>query len=379
MTQDVAIVRCDSYEGKEVSSALEKAMDLCPPPDVQGKTVLLKPNILWDSPPELAITTHPEIVRGAVQLFFRRGAARVLVGDSPGLHSKSFPTDSCGIREAAESAGAEWIDFNGEKTTLPVPGARRVKKFTLTRAVEEADLIVSLPKMKTHTLMYYTGAMKNLFGLVPGTLKASFHARYPGQEAFASVMIDLNAGLKTAAYALMDGVIGLEGPGPGKAGKPKRMALILASDNLLAMDLVASGLMGYDAPLLPMNREALRRGLWLKNAEDLAVKGLSLEEAKPEHFETVPLPRRRSNLLNYLTTSFSLVVKSQRRPKPTFDHRVCIRCGKCIEICPAGALSYTGTGSSRLVLLNEKACVRCYCCHEICPVGAISVGEHPPQ
>lgn len=371
MNNEVAIIRCDNYNTDEVLSALRKAMGLCPPPDVKGKKVLLKPNILWDSPPELAITTNPEIVRAAVLLFQERGA-EVFVGDSPGLHPKSFTNDSCGIRKAAETAGATWVDFAQEKTSLEVPGAKQVKRFTVSAIIDNVDLIVSLPKMKTHTLMYYTGAMKNLFGLVPGTIKASFHARYPGREGFAQAMVDLNEGIR-ASYALMDGIIGLEGAGPGKAGKPKRIGVVMASQNLLAMDITASSMMGYDPTDLPMNRDALARGLWLKKAGDIVHKGVHPDEAKPEAFQTVPTAKRRNALLEYLFTNITMNLKSRRRPKPAFSAELCIKCGECVKICPADALSFSGTGRSKTLEFDSRKCVRCYCCHEICPVGAVSV------
>ncbi len=377
MNTDVAIIRCEVYERSEVLSALRNAMELCPPPDIRGKKVLLKPNILRDSPPETAITTHPEFVRAAVQLFRELGA-EVFVGDSPGLHPAGSINDACGIRRASEAAGAKWVDFSAEQMTLRVPQAKRLKKFTLARIFEQVDLVVSLPKMKTHTLMYYTGAMKNLFGLIPGTLKASFHARFPGREAFARVMIDLNCGI-SAGYALMDGIMGMEGAGPGKSGKPRRIGIVMASRNLLAMDIIASGIMGYEPMDLPMNRDALERGIWLTSVDEIGIKGVPPEEVKPAGFRTVPQAKRRNAVLEYLLTNFSMILRSRRRPIPEFSKDICIACGECIEICPADALSFCENGVSKYIKIDSRACVRCYCCHEICPVGAVSVEEPPPR
>ena len=377
MNTDVSITRCENYESDKVISALREAMELCPPPDVRGKKVLLKPNILWDSPPELAITTHPEIVRAAA-ILFRELGARVYVGDSSGVEAGSKGKDACGIRAAAESEAAEWVDFSAVKKTLRVPRGRKSRKFTVSGIVDAVDLIVSLPKMKTHTLMYYTGALKNLFGLVPGTLKAPYHARFPGRESFAGVMVDLNVGLG-AGYALMDGVIGLEGAGPGKGGKPRRIGCVMASRNLLAMDIIASSMMGYNPMDLPMNRDALQRGIWLNSIDDIVLKGVSPKEVAPASFHTVPVSSKRSGLLEYVLTNFSMNRRFRRRPLPEFSDETCIKCGKCIDICPAGALSFSGTGGSKRIELDTRTCVRCYCCHEICPVGAITVWEHPPR
>ena len=178
MNKKVGITRCSSYEHDELYSALKSAVELAGGLDVAGKTVLLKPNILSDSTPEKHVTTHPAFLEAAIVLVREMGSKRILVGDSPGLQTPGFSGKASGLGEAAKKNGAEWVDFTKEKIEVSCPEGKVAKKFTLTKAVKEADIIISLPKLKTHQLMYYTGAMKNIFGLIPSVAKSPFHARF---------------------------------------------------------------------------------------------------------------------------------------------------------------------------------------------------------
>ena len=267
MNTQVAITPCSSYTVEAVYAALCLAVDAAPSLDVAGKTVLLKPNIVFDSPPEKAIVTHPVFLEAAIRLVRERGAARVLVGDSPGLQMPNFTAKLSGLGELTVRMGAEWVDFTRERADIPCPEGRAQKQFSLTAAVREADCVISLPKLKTHQLMYYTGAMKNLFGLIPSVAKSPMHVRFPSREAFAAMLVDLNIAVKPH-YALMDAIVGMEGPGPG-SGDPRPIGLVLASANLLAMDAAASEIIGYPPLEIPVSREALSRGLWLKSFAEI--------------------------------------------------------------------------------------------------------------
>ncbi|MDR3166710.1 MAG: DUF362 domain-containing protein, partial [Treponema sp.] len=141
------------------------------PPEVGGKTVLLKPNIVMDASPEKAVTTHPAFLEAVIRLVWEGGASRILVGDSPGLQGPNFSGKVSGLGDVTRKMGAEWVDFTRGKKELPCPGGRAVRQFTLAGVLAEADYLISLPKLKTHQLMFFTGALKNLFGLVPSLAK----------------------------------------------------------------------------------------------------------------------------------------------------------------------------------------------------------------
>ena len=214
----VSLVACASYDPAVLRAAAARAFDLADGPDPSGKTVLLKPNLLSASHPDKAVTTHPEVLRAAIRLFRERGAARILVGESPGWQSASLVAGRTGTRAVVEEEGAEWADFS-ESAVLEVPEGRVVKRFDVARAALDADILVSLPKLKTHKLLYFTGAAKNLFGIVPGLGKSRYHLRYPERREFGAMITDLVLASKPA-FALMDAGVGMEGPGPGN-GTPR--------------------------------------------------------------------------------------------------------------------------------------------------------------
>ncbi|MDR0598282.1 MAG: DUF362 domain-containing protein, partial [Treponema sp.] len=375
MDNRVAIARCGVYEGKQVYAALRLAVEAAPIQDISGKTVLLKPNIVFDSPPEKAIVTHPVFLEAAIGLVKDLGAARILVGDSPGLQGPNFTARLSGLGAVAERMGAEWVDFTREKYSLPCPDGKTVRQFSVTAAVRDADCIISLPKLKTHQLMYYTGAMKNLFGLIPSAAKSPMHVRYPGRDAFASMIVDLNLAAKPC-YALMDAIVGMEGPGPG-SGDPRPIGLVLASANLLALDIAASDIIGYPPLEIPVTREALSRGVWLSSPSEIRYPLLKAEDLRMGDFRKIPLKKSGSQLADFLLPRPFRKFRERLTPRPVIDRSVCLRCGDCARICGSKAMTLSGEGKEKQVRIDYKVCIRCYCCHEICPVKAIAIQKVP--
>jgi uncharacterized protein (DUF362 family)/Pyruvate/2-oxoacid:ferredoxin oxidoreductase delta subunit len=371
MNSHVAIARCGAYEREAVYAALRLAVEAAPSPDVSGKTVLLKPNIVFDSPPEKAIVTHPVFLEAALRLVRELGASRILVGDSPGLQGPHFAAKLSGLGAVAERMGAEWVDFTREKYDLPCPEGKTVRQFSVTAAVREADCVISLPKLKTHQLMYYTGAMKNLFGLIPSAAKSPLHVRYPSREAFASMIVDLNLAVRPC-YALMDAIVGMEGPGPG-SGDPRHIGLVLASPNLLALDIAASGIIGYPPLEIPVTREALGRRIWLNSPSEIRYPLLTPEELRIGDFKKIPLKKSGGQLLEFLLPRPFRTFRERLTPRPVIDRSVCLRCGECARICGSKAITLAGEGADKQMRIDYNACIRCYCCHEICPAKAIAI------
>jgi uncharacterized protein (DUF362 family)/Pyruvate/2-oxoacid:ferredoxin oxidoreductase delta subunit len=375
MESSVAIVRCGVYESEQVYAALRSAVEAAPSLDVSGKTALLKPNIVFDSPPEKAIVTHPVFLEAAIRLLRDRGASRILVGDSPGLQKPNFTAKLSGLGAVTERLGAEWVDFTREKYDLPCPGGKTVKRFSVTAAVRDADCIISLPKLKTHQLMYYTGAMKNLFGLIPSAAKSPMHVRYPSREAFASMIVDLNLAAKPH-YALMDAIVGMEGPGPG-AGDPRPIGLVLASANLLALDIAAGEIIGYPPLEIPVAREALSRRVWLNSLSEIRYPLLKPEDLRIGDFKKIPLKKSGAQLTEFLLPRPLRKFRERLIPRPVIDRSVCLRCGDCARICGSKAMALSGEGQEKQVRIDYNVCIRCYCCHEICPVKAITIQKAP--
>ncbi len=371
MNKKVGIRKCTSYDANQVYTALSGAIEMAGDFDVQGKRVLLKPNIVFDSVPEKALTTHPAFLEAAIKLVREKGAVKVFVGDSPGIQKPGFTGKVCGLGPVTEKMGAQWVDFTKGKLDLPCPEGKVQKSFPLGEILKEVDCIISLPKLKTHQLMLYTGAMKNLFGLIPSLVKSPYHVRYPRREDFAAMIVDLNLAVKPA-YALMDAVIGMEGPGPG-SGYPKAVDLVLASSNVLALDVAACGIIGYPPDRVPVNKDALERKFWLNDFSEIDYCGTDISSLKIRDFEKIPLKRNRNQLLELVFPRFYRKMLEARAPRPAVKHKTCIRCGDCIRICSSKAMAFEQGKEKEEVHINYKKCIRCYCCHEICPVKAITI------
>lgn len=372
MEKNVAIVTCNTYDQEELSAAVRKVFTLVPLPEIRGKKILLKPNILSDALPEKALTTRPEFVREVILYFQEEGADEIYVGDSPALPGIGFKGKKCGIASVVKETGVRWADFSKEKITVSSKTAKIQKEFKATSFVNNVDMIISLPKLKTHQFMFFTGAVKNLFGLLPGITKSPFHVRYTDRNAFGEMILDLLEVIKPS-YAIMDGIIAMEGPGPAN-GTPRPMKVVLGSRNLPALDIIASSLIGYDPMDIPTNRLALMRKFGINSPQDIQIVGDDPEKIKVADFHLIPR-NKKSNI------SFNLFKNSKifqrytlkHKPRPYFIEEKCIKCGKCIEICASNANWYKEGKNGKYVAVDYNKCIRCYCCHEVCPADAIEI------
>lgn len=365
----VSLQDCPSYDAQDlVDTAVASAAAEAGCSDPAGAVVLIKPNLLNASAPDRAATTHPTVLRAAIRYFKARGAAKILVGDSPGWQSMDLVGKASGLMEATLSEGAQWAQFS-ESVSVEVPGARLVKRFDLARPLVEADLIVSLPKLKTHGLMYFTGAVKNLFGAIPGLNKSAFHLRFPGRQEFAMMMADLMLAVKPG-FAIMDGIVGMEGPGPN-SGHPRQVGLVLASADCWSLDWVASKLIGYDPMAIPYLALAAQDERYGFNPEDIRTAGEDPDSRRLEDFELIKVLNTTDFFRRHLPGWLHGIVKNATVARPVFLDEPCVRCGGCIRICPADALKFTDRHKAPTV--DYEACIRCYCCHEVCPEDAIAL------
>jgi uncharacterized protein (DUF362 family)/NAD-dependent dihydropyrimidine dehydrogenase PreA subunit len=371
MKSQVSIVRCPEYELPAVEAAVRQACDAAGFPEVAGKTVLFKPNILRGAEPERAVSTHPTVLRAAIRYAKSRGAAKVLVGESPSFQVGNAAFKKSGLLDAAAEEGAEWVDFS-DGVQVDNPEGKLVKNFTIARAAVDADVLVSLCKLKNHRLMYYTGAMKNLFGCVPGLQKSQFHLRFPERASFGRMLTDLNLALR-CEFSLMDAVVGMEGPGPS-AGTPRQVGAILASRDPVALDRSACRIIGLDPRLVVNLEDALGRGVWIGSDDDIEILGTRPEEFRIDDWKMVP--RDSTSRREMPSVMRNLVVG-----RPFFSRNKCIACGACVTICPGKALDLVPdpkAKAKRRIEVDYTKCIRCYCCHEVCPEDAIVVRRIRP-
>lgn len=363
MNKSVAVRKCNEYNQDVVFDLISDIYKSCEGPDVMGKKVLVKPNILTDTDPLKCVSTHPVIVEAMVK-YLISGGAKVFVGDSPAIHKRGFKGVKSGIEDVCMKTGAEWVDF----TKSPVEKTVGNSRIKVASIVDETDLIISLPKLKNHELVYFTGAIKNTFGLVPGFSKARQHALYQNRSNFSFFLVDLNEAI-TPHFILMDGIMGMEGPGPGH-GIPVKTGVLLGSSNPLALDIIASSIAGYNPLDIPTSAIALKRGEWLKSPDDIILNGPDLKHLIKRDFIRIPVEGDGNIALKFLKNRFRFIRKFERRP--VFIHNKCTGCKECIRICPANAILMHPDKKNHVVLTDSK-CIRCFCCSEVCQYDAIDI------
>ncbi|MGA1977192.1 MAG: DUF362 domain-containing protein [Bacteroidales bacterium] len=363
MNNRVAIRKCEEYDLNEVLSQISDIWQVCEGPDVSGKKVLVKPNILIDSDPSKAICTHPVVVEAVIRFLQSRGAI-VMTGDSPGAYAMVFKGEKSGILQVCRKTGSEWVDFANDPSELSL----RKGKVRIASVIKKADLIVSLPKFKNHGLVYFTGGIKNTLGLVPGLTKAKQHALHGNRISFSEFLVDLNEAI-TPQFFVMDGIIGMEGQGPAQ-GNPVKIGLLIGSSNPLALDIIASKIAGYNPNDIPTNAVALSRGLWLNNTSDIILDGPELNSLIKNEFKKIPVAANENIAVRFLKGRINLLKRLERRP--VFIHENCTSCMECIKICPANAIAMHTFKPNHVVLTDTK-CIRCFCCSEVCQSSAVEI------
>jgi uncharacterized protein (DUF362 family)/NAD-dependent dihydropyrimidine dehydrogenase PreA subunit len=340
--------------------AVNKAFELFPR-EVKGKKVLVKPNALRASNAEEAVVTHPAVVRAIVEKLEALGASEIIVGDNPGMVSygdneKTF--QQSGLMEASKGY---YQNIGADSFKVNFPDI--LDTVNVSRAVMEADVMISVPKFKTHGLTIITGAIKNSYGILPGALKANLHYRSGDSLKFNQVIVDVFS-LRIPDLFIMDAVIGMEGNGPASPDL-RDIGQILASDNAVALDAVMARMMGLDPQILPFLKIAKERGLG--DYEISAIELIGELKVIPD-FKYPPALERTEAVI----PGFEEFFLSRINLRPKADPDLCTGCGTCVEQCPASALSIEDREDS-IPEVNKEICVACFCCQEICPEMAITL------
>jgi uncharacterized protein (DUF362 family)/ferredoxin len=400
----VAIAACPDYQDDRVSAAVEAALSALDDAVVvrPGERLLLKPNLLSAVGPDRAATTHPAVFAAVARALAARGAV-LSYGDSPGIESPERAARASGIAEAAEALGIPLEDFTLSEA-VENPQGRVLKSFHLVRAVRAADGLVDLPKFKTHALCTLTGAVKNLFGCIPGTLKAKEHVRNPSAESFSAMVVDLAAFLRPR-LCVMDAVVGMEGNGP-RSGTPRTIGLILASTDPVAMDAVCASLAGLAPAAVPTTRIGGETGLGVADLACIEVvfflpasmeAAVAAHRERPDEPRPIPpsisgtaaavlapmrlpdfrLPDAERSTIRFVTTKGVRFLRRAVLNRPTIDPVRCTRCGACVRACPVEPKALAADGPREVPYYDYSRCIRCFCCQEFCPSGAIDVRKAP--
>ena len=326
-----------------------------------GERVLLKVNLVSGHDIARRVTTDPSIVRAVAKLILSAGATP-FIADSPGIDNFKSAAKKAGFLDIANELGIECRELT-EPANLPVSEDSDFHKIQVSKDVINADKIINLPKLKTHGQMLLTMGVKNLFGCIPGRLKASWHYNVGlNRERFAGLLLDIYLNVKPC-FTILDGIIGMHGDGP-TSGEPYEFGIIAATQDAITMDFWLAKMMGAELDEYNLYNAAKRRNLTQCDLNPQDVEG---DIVSSHVFEGVNLPRTRTMRLLPSIPFLDRLMTS----KPVHIPEKCIGCGRCQDMCAAGALRH----ENRHLYFDYGKCIRCYCCHEMCPVKAIEFRE----
>jgi uncharacterized protein (DUF362 family) len=341
-----------------VRAAIDRAFDLFPL-NLEDKKVVIKPNVLRGSAAAEGIVTHPAVLAAVVDKVQTMGPASIVVGDNPGLFS--YGANEAAFEQTGLMAAASGYYRNIGLDAVALPfHLDFMEAVNVSRAIIEADIVISLPKFKTHGLTVVTGAIKNSYGILPGAQKARLHKLAGNPARFHDLVVEVFR-LRVPDLFIVDAVVGMEGNGPASPDL-REIGLILAADNAVAMDAVMAAMMGLDPGRLRFLRRAAEAGLGTWNMEEIRIHGnlVPLDDFK--------LPPLGGEAIQD-NAAVQEMLESKIRLTPRADPDGCTACGTCVEQCPAQALSMPGD----LPQVDMGLCLTCFCCQEICPEKAMAL------
>ncbi len=361
----MSIVRAYDYDYAEIYAAMEKAIELLgglakivP----LGSKVFVKINHLSPpSPAEKGIVTHPVFVEVVLDLL-KKLSADITVGDDIQSGTEDGFQVS-GFRQMCQRAGVRLTNLREAGFVETVCNGHFLEKIYLSRILLDADMIINLPKLKTHSLCVFTGGVKNIYGTIPIGLRRKFHADYIRSDDFSQVLTDIFSAVRPQ-LTIMDGIIAMEGEGPA-AGNLRRLGVILASQDTVALDAVATKIIGVNPMDIHTTRYSDERGLGIGNLENIEVIGERIDDVTVPDFK--PPTSAIDTLSRKLPRGLPRFILRQFSIKPSVIEHRCSGCSECKKICPVGAISVGG----KTAKIDDSMCIQCMCCHEVCRFDAI--------
>jgi len=379
----VAALSVRQYDRAVILDALREGARLLgfAPYRFAGKKVVLKPNLVAAMAPENAATTHPAFLAAAVDFLREYGATDLRLAESPGgIYSEAALRriyKACGILDVAEELSLP-LNYGTDAVNVSAPVAQTCRSFHILRPIAEADVIVDLCRLKSHSLTRYSGAVKNFFGVIPGVEKFEMHSAYPTVPVFAKMVVDLGQMLCDAheVLALGDGIVAMEGNGP-TGGTPREIGAVLMSESPFALDAAAEEILGF-AGTVVIAEEARRRGL-CPAVGQTEIRGTPLSAFAVPDFREPDTSGGKlgSRILRSLPTLFGGRLASFFSPRPQIDRQKCVGCGVCVQSCPRHTIEIRQTKRGKQAVIDDGGCIRCYCCQELCPLHAVNIKQNP--
>ena len=370
----VSLIKCQNYIYDDVKESLLQSFENLGGIEkyiTKGIRVALKPNLLMPCKVSRAATTNPMIVHALADIIQEAGA-HVSIVESPGgpYIKASLKTvyKACGMERAAQETGIA-LNYNLGIEQVEIPEGVVLKKVEILKPLVDADLVINLPKLKTHGQMVYTGAVKNMFGAIPGSKKAEYHFKMSSYDFFANAIIDIFLSVKPG-LSIMDAIVGMDGDGPS-AGNPKKLGFIAASENAFDLDYTCLHLIGADPMSVPVIKSAVERGLCASNISEIECCGENLNNIKITNFQVPSIDKLCSIVFsdNRLFNSLLSILK----PRIVFNRKACTGCKICLENCPAKIIKMVNNYPS----VDMSKCIRCFCCQELCPQKAVKIKKFP--
>ena len=347
------IIRKAAYDYQVIRPIVFEMLESSEAPVIDaGTRVLIKPNFLAPAAPEEAVTTHPLIIKAVAEFALARGA-RVQISDSPAMGSFSKLLKKGGYEEVLNGLDVTVKPF---VETISVDVGEPFGSIDVAKDAMQADVVINLAKLKTHAQMMLTLGVKNLFGCIVGLKKPEWHMRTGvDRQMFGRLIVSIFEAVGPA-YTIMDGILAMEGQGPGKSGTPRELGLLMGGKSAHAVDHVVCLQVGLDPDTLETQRNAREMGVYDGTVHINGDLNILDDFQFPE--------------LGSLTMGPDYLGRFMRKyviQQPVVDDQACKLCSECWKYCPAKAISYTDRG----IIFNTDTCIRCYCCLEVCPHAAI--------
>ena len=371
----VCVKKCETYEKETVLNCVREIFEQNKVlEDVSGLTVAVKPNLVCKKTPEHAATTHPTVVWAVCKLLKDAGA-NVIIAESPSGFYEAGILKSLykitGIEQAAIESGAT-LNYDTSVTEVENPNGKYLKKLKILTPLAKADRIINIAKLKTHSMMVYTGAVKNLFGSIAGLEKTQYHFQLSDYDDFADCIIDIFLA-NSPVFNIIDAVTAMHKVGP-TAGEPYELKTIIAGKDAFEVDVAATYMVKINCMRVPVLKRAVERGLVSQNIEKITFAG-DLTDVK-ELVQAEDFIVKYNDSLSRLHFSDGILGKIMAysmRPRPVFNKSKCKACDECVKCCPAKVIRIETRGKNKYAKVNLDGCIRCYCCQEVCMFKAIDI------